>query len=114
MEAPAALASVAPQWSPPLKGGSTMLEEVRKWARAEAAMEPAVERREHITPTHHGAPCTAAAMEPAVERREHLDNADGALSPGNAAMEPAVERREHRPDPPSGRGRHHRRNGARR
>ena len=60
-----------PQWSPPLRGGSTS----RIASKAPTAMK--------------------AAMEPAVERREHLVVRFGSLAPLPAAMEPAVERREH-------------------
>ena len=63
-----------------------------------AAMEPAVERREHMAPRLPGAARMCAAMEPAVERREleatvAREPRHGAM---HAAMEPAVERREHR------------------
>ena len=37
----------APQWSPPLNGGSTTVARAWSAARSAAAMEPAVERREH-------------------------------------------------------------------
>ena len=63
-----------PQWSPPLRGGSTLDLSGRRWlGDARAAMEPAVERREHAGcawPLHRVE--ADAAMEPAVERREHL------------------------------------------
>src|SRR6266567_3603632 len=60
-----------PQWSPPLKGGSTRDGHRDGYQQGFAAMEPAVERREHQPATFglfFGPP---AAMEPAVERREH-------------------------------------------
>ncbi len=60
-----------PQWSPPLIGGSTRGKRPECQHLAAAAMEPAVDRREH----HHRPPRHAdrmdAAMEPAVDRREH-------------------------------------------
>ena len=104
-----------PQWSPPLKGGSTRDVAAGGAVALSAAMEPAVERREHLTATvdrlavaamepaverrEHAASAAArsvrAAMEPAVERREHAGRRTLAAHPSRAAMEPAVERREH-------------------
>ena len=60
-----------PQWSPPLIGGSTTISHDPAFTEAVAAMEPAVDRREHRrAATGHGAG-PPAAMEPAVDRREH-------------------------------------------
>ena len=84
-----------PQWSPPLIGGSTPEEAEKADADLKAAMEPAVDRREHgdsrVCPN-----CAAnAAMEPAVDRREHQFAGYGGAGEMGAAMEPAVDRREH-------------------
>ncbi len=58
---------ILPQWSPPSKGGSTRdVLEPGDSAR-EAAMEPAVEGREHCPHVHPAGVEPAAAMEPAVE-----------------------------------------------
>ena len=60
-----------PQWSPPRRGGSTGLVNRPGEVERLAAMEPAVEGREH--PVYRGAGHPAgrpAAMEPAVEGRE--------------------------------------------
>ncbi len=45
--APVVLAHPAPQWSPPLIGGSTFPEKQGTRHGTSAAMEPAVDRREH-------------------------------------------------------------------
>ncbi len=37
-----------PQWSPPLRGGSTLTAGATVSGTDDAAMEPAVERREHV------------------------------------------------------------------
>ena len=46
-QAHVALLKFQPQWSPPLNGGSTALDLLGPVRRSRAAMEPAVERREH-------------------------------------------------------------------
>jgi len=84
-----------PQWSPPLIGGSTDQLEIWAVPSGKAAMEPAVDRREHPGPRRERRGFHAAAMEPAVDRREH-DVPGGPAGTGvRAAMEPAVDRREH-------------------
>ena len=114
--------SDAPQWSPPMKGGSTTPTWLARHGRrigrngarrrkagapstgtastadvSWAAMEPADERREHLRRTRPASARAAAAMEPAHERREHwLRPAPPITAHGPAAMEPAHERREHR------------------
>ena len=85
---------VMPQWSPPLNGGSTCTLPPTRAATL-AAMEPAVERREHLLVARAAAAAYLAAMEPAVERREHRRHAWTCHGTHGAAMEPAVERREH-------------------
>src|SRR6266700_1321206 len=85
-----------PQWSPPLKGGSTRAGQLGGKLREAAAMEPAVERREHLRGGGLPDQGVVAAMEPAVERREHVPvDEPQAFIVQPAAMEPAVERREH-------------------
>jgi len=67
-----AWSTTQPQWSPPLKGGSTQVETLKARLATVAAMEPAVERREHRDQDHAEHDFgDSAAMEPAVERREH-------------------------------------------
>ena len=61
-----------PQWSPPLIGGSTGPVDRVAGPRELAAMEPAVDRREHTHGTDVFVGDSVAAMEPAVDRREHL------------------------------------------
>src|SRR6266566_2654571 len=48
--------AIRPQWSPPLKGGSTPARGCTRNRKEPAAMEPAVERREHrsIMRVSHG------------------------------------------------------------
>src|SRR6266567_3226236 len=53
--------AIRPQWSPPLKGGSTLEGRCGFQGSTGAAMEPAVERREHpavvsATPCHTASP----------------------------------------------------------
>ena len=89
-------AHIEPQWSPPLKGGSTLSQRCHPDPNWPAAMEPAVERREHFLVRADTGAEAAAAMEPAVERREHVTVVmAGQRQEAMAAMEPAVERREH-------------------
>ncbi|MGH3408674.1 MAG: hypothetical protein ACRDRJ_40200, partial [Streptosporangiaceae bacterium] len=103
-----------PQWSPPLTGGSTPRGERLAGLLLDAAMEPAVDRREHretecvnwlqrhlpqwSPPLTGGSTRTAAlearirltaAMEPAVDRREHGSQNSGRLS---CADSPGCER----------------------
>jgi len=85
----------SPQWSPPLKGGSTTGTARGAVTVNLAAMEPAVERREHPVRFAAGVADDVAAMEPAVERREHRPRQRQRYRQLLAAMEPAVERREH-------------------
>ena len=61
----------APQWSPPLTGGSTLDTAIRAVLDTAAAMEPAAERREHGGHVGLRGGRVIAAMEPAVDRREH-------------------------------------------
>ena len=69
------------QWSPPPDGGSTRGGHVGRADGRVAAMEPAVDRREHralLPDDLHGA--RLAAMEPAGHRREHLAGSGASVS----------------------------------
>ena len=63
---------VAPQWSPPMIGGSTPRRGRQRRRADTAAMEPADERREHLQLGPGRQPEFAAAMEAADDRREHV------------------------------------------
>ena len=67
----AGLNYLLPQWSPPLKDGSTGDEAGELILQLRAAMEPAVEQREHLAGRGQDDRRLPTAMEPAVERREH-------------------------------------------
>ena len=60
-----------PQWSPPWNGGNTKPSPAAGTLPKEAAMEPAVEWREHRAVLQADLAVELAAMEPAVEWREH-------------------------------------------
>ena len=64
--------SPPPQWSPPWNGGNTCCDRVDQAGLRRAAMEPALEWREHLYATASITGPGAAAMEPALEWREHL------------------------------------------
>ena len=61
-----------------------------------AAMEPAIDRREHSAAGRRRVLLADAAMEPAIDRREHDWEGGTQGSSDIAAMEPAIDRREHR------------------
>ena len=87
---------IAPQWSPPWNGGNTRPNSAGVSSRCIAAMEPAVEWREHENEKASLRPLADAAMEPALEWREHPVSAPPSTpSRSAAAMEPALEWREH-------------------
>ncbi len=109
----------APQWSPPWNGGNTRARPRRRGRPASrngarlgmagtparmsrvrltcgAAMEPALEWREHLPRLRRSSRADVAAMEPALEWREHVNAGHAARREHAAAMEPALEWREHR------------------
>src|SRR6266568_4546110 len=84
-----------PQWSPPLKGGSTA-DHVRDGGRVcLAAMEPAVERREHKTCSGRSNIGSKPPQWSPLKGGSTRYRMAGGRADGLAAMEPAVERREH-------------------
>ena len=84
-----------PQWSPPLKGGSTSLAAQPVVAGNGAAMEPAAEGREHLTLACGKCLYDVPQWSPPLKggsTLNHVARYGGILA---AAMEPAAEGREH-------------------